>query len=177
MIVTPKVSCSYKNSYPCTASPPGSGNFVDLSQESGELALLPGAPLDWLRKRHELYWSYDPRGRDASIETLDSSRYCKHCRCPNHYCAEVMFGAIVTNHVVYLIVELGDEASVFDFYIKATFKHTSAKLIWTTHLEVNPNPFCRSHFLLSSSTMCRRKSRSFLTINLQSRQKRLTPTL
>jgi hypothetical protein len=102
-----------------------------MRQGSGHFCLVP--PLYWMKHRHELYWTYNPRGRDASI-TVDS-RYCPHCRCPNHYCAEVTFGDIIYNHVVYLIVELGDEASVFDFYIKHTFKWTYTRLVHAKMME------------------------------------------
>ena len=135
MIVTPRVLHSYTNSYPCSESSPASGNFVDLSQESGKLSLLPGNPLNWLRKRHELYWSYNPRGQDANVNKLDC-RYCQHCRCPKHHCAEVMFGDVCTNHVAYLlIVKMGDEASVFDLYIKATFRQTYTWLVHSKMME------------------------------------------
>ena len=134
MVVTPKMCRSYKTiNEAVTSSPDSSKNFVDLSQDSGETLLLPGAPFNWLRKRHELFWTFDPRGHEKR-KALDC-RYCEHCRCPEHYCAQVMYGDVCTNHVEYLIVELGGGASLSELYIRETFKQTYTQLVQCKMME------------------------------------------
>ena len=134
MVVTPKMCRLYKtiNDSDVT-SPDSSRNFVDLSQDRGETLLLPGAPFNWLRKRHELFWTFDPRGHEKEKD-LDC-RYCEHCRCPEHYCAQVMYGDVCTNHVVYLIVELGGDATLSELYITETFRQTYTRLVQCKMME------------------------------------------
>ena len=137
-VVTPKVSRRTRKdgssfTTTSTASPDmARGDFVDLSRDTGESLLLPGAPLYWLRNRHELYWSYDPRGNDDVTEDF---RYCQFCKCPSHYCAEVMYGDICANHTEYLRVEMGSLVQVYDFYLKCSFTRTYTNLVHTKMME------------------------------------------
>jgi hypothetical protein len=134
MVVTPKMCRNYKTKNDTSASSPDSkGDFIDLSHDSGEALLLPGAPFNWLRKRHELFWSYDPRGHEPKKD-LDS-RYCQHCRCPEHYCAQIMYGDVCTNHTRYMIVEMGGGQRLSEFFITNTFAKTYTQLVQCKMME------------------------------------------
>ena len=76
--------------------------MIDLTQDSKLQQLLPGAKLSTIRKRHSLYFSYNPRGE----KDIDC-RYCPKCRCPKNYCCAIVFGDIVTRNVKWHINDLG----------------------------------------------------------------------
>ena len=78
-------------------------NFFDLSQEDcTEHSLLPGLRFDTLKIRHELFFSYDPRGSKVA-----DARYCPHCNCPKSYCCELVFGEVTKNQTKFFIEEIG----------------------------------------------------------------------
>jgi hypothetical protein len=76
--------------------------FFDLTGESREHSLLPGVSFEALKRRHELFFSYDPRGSKEADE-----RYCPHCKCPRNYCNETVFGQVVKNQVLFFIEDIG----------------------------------------------------------------------
>ena len=83
--------------------------FVDLTAETEEQELLPGAPFSTIKNCHKLYFMYDPRGsKDAD------SRYCPHCRCPKNYCAKIVMGDIVVYTVELHVKNVGILHHVFD---------------------------------------------------------------
>jgi hypothetical protein len=76
--------------------------LIDLTQDSHIQELLPGAKLSTIKSRHELYFSYNPRG-----ETDIDCRYCPKCRCPKNYCSTLVFGDVVQRRVKSHIKRLG----------------------------------------------------------------------
>ena len=77
-------------------------NYFDLTNQSREHALLPGLSFNALKVRHELFFTYDPRGsKDAD------DRYCRHCKCPKSYCCETVFGQVIKKQVLFFIEEIG----------------------------------------------------------------------
>jgi hypothetical protein len=77
-------------------------NYFDLSQEIKEHTLLPGKSYNALKARHELFFTYDPRGS----KDFDG-RYCQYCKCPKSYCNEVVFGKTVKRQTKFFIEEFG----------------------------------------------------------------------
>ena len=152
MVVTPKVSRRTRKdgssfTTTSTTSPDMVGDFVDLFRDTGESLLLPGAPLYWLRNRHGLYWSYNPRGNEDVTEDF---RYCQFCKCPSHYCAEVMYGDICANHTEYLRVEMGSLVTVYDFYLRCAFTRTYTNLVHTKMMDEDKDHgmWWRSNYIL-----------------------------
>jgi hypothetical protein len=75
-VVTPRLSESKKKK---------ARNYFDLTDESEEKMLLPGARYETIRTKHSLFFSYDPRGSTEADE-----RYCVHCKCPKNYCSDIV---------------------------------------------------------------------------------------
>jgi hypothetical protein len=75
---------------------------IDLTDESWEKMLLPGAPFSKIKNRHKLFFSYDPRGAKDFVV-----RYCPHCHCPKNYCSDIVMGDIVTDSVLYYVYKDG----------------------------------------------------------------------
>ena len=74
----------------------------DLTDEHKEHTLLPGVSFKALKIRHELFFTYDPRG-----SKIADDRYCPACKCPKGYCNETVFGEVVKNQTLFFIEEIG----------------------------------------------------------------------
>ena len=76
---------------------------VDLSQRY-EGSMMPGTPLAVLKKQNMLYFTYNPMGYDPDF--MLPRGYCRHCRSPNNYCAQLVFGENCkrqAEHIIYNI--------------------------------------------------------------------------
>jgi hypothetical protein len=65
--------------------------------------------IESIRLNNNIYFTYDPRGL-ANNTTLPVG-YCRHCRCPEPYCADKMFGKYCYQHMERLVSRMG-----FDYY-------------------------------------------------------------
>ena len=76
-----------------------------------------GTPLNLIKNTHSLFFAYDPRGYKK--KNLPNG-YCRACRCPKNYCAEVVYGKICAARVEMLINEKGtlnvDEDEIVEMF-------------------------------------------------------------
>jgi len=92
---------------------------IDLTGSTGKPE-LPGPVLSLLKEQNNVYWTYDPLGIPKE-EDLDWAYYCRECRCPFHYCAQHMFGKVVTEQVEYLLKEKNEPDDITYDWLKVTF--------------------------------------------------------
>ena len=92
--------------------------------------LLPGTPYHSIKNSHSLFFMYDPRG--FSKRTLPEG-YCRACRCPKNYCAEIVYGRVCSKRVEFLIGEKGtinvNEDVIIDLFEKVYSINISAHLM------------------------------------------------
>ena len=108
-------------------------HVIDLTTFTHEEELLPGTPLEVIKNQHSLFYRYDPRGYKPKKKL--PSGYCLHCRCPNSYCAEQIFGKMCAGHGYSILLENGchkefDSSDVRFFYQKAYTAAVSSKMRW-----------------------------------------------
>ena len=97
------------------------------SSEKKELKDPQPAPLSLIRAQNKLYFSYDPRGYPTDPLPQD---FCKHCRCPNIYCAEVVFGHISIDHAQTLAYTSGPHSTLDCVDMKEMFDRAYTKLVF-----------------------------------------------
>ena len=75
---------------------------IDLTSTTESL------PLSLIKKYNSLFFTYDPRGYDVTLSIIPHD-YCSACRCPEVYCANKVFGAMVYKETEDLIEEEGKD--------------------------------------------------------------------
>ena len=110
-ITTPTSSESLNKTHLRIKNPYKTSN-LKLEQESNVISpvkkgiIKSPTPLNLIRKENHLYFSYDPRGYKTEI-TLPEG-YCQHCRCPDEYCAEIVFGTMSYNRAETMVYTPGN---------------------------------------------------------------------
>ena len=86
-----------------------------------------GLPFSLIKQQNKLYFSYNPRG--YPIDPLPND-YCKHCRCPINYRAEVVFGKTSMNFVETLAYTSGLHCTEERSDMKKIFDRAYTKLVF-----------------------------------------------
>ena len=90
-------------------------DIVDLTNPKEE-DLLTGTPFQLMKTSNSLYYTYDPRG--YRLKNLPNG-YCKGCRCPKNYCADILYGKICNKRVGFLVEQRGghlEDEDLLDLY-------------------------------------------------------------
>ena len=93
--VTPRLKTSFKKpkiTLDCSTDDEDENKTViDLTKPSVK-DLLPGTPVHKMKEHNSLFYVYDPRG--YGLKHLPKG-YCVECRCPNNYCASLMYSKVI----------------------------------------------------------------------------------
>ena len=117
--VTPKLKPSFKKhriTLDCSSDEDENKTIIDLTKPKVK-DLLPGTPFHKMKEHNSLFYVYDPRG--YGLKHLPKG-FCVECRCPNNYCASLMYSKIINKRVNFLIEEKGsqfmEEEEITDLY-------------------------------------------------------------
>lgn len=95
---------------------------------------MHGTPVDIIKDRHPLFYTYDPRGIEKGVDLPPA--YCSRCRCPLNYCAEKVFGSMIEKRCDYEIYKrMGvhvyhDKYEIQMIFEKFYTEAVTAKLMW-----------------------------------------------
>ena len=95
---------------------------------------LPGEHLIYTKIKHNVFWTYDPRGAPKSVMTSD--HFYSNCKCPYCNCANIVFGDACIRHVEeYLLTKdkyfkkITTRGTIHETFRKTYWKLVHSKMI------------------------------------------------